>query len=299
MPVDHRGFTINIAIEASLRDDQRWDGSWKRVGISTEDESTRDFGTGGKLTGVAKPGTTGPLPDPVTFECRMQGSLVGGDPTYGDRCMVLWLGLEDGRLVSTIQGRLNQKWTTYGLKAFTFAGNSAAADHDRLSARITVPTTTLDMEPCRYVFELEGRRLDEVLVGTYRLTVEVPGRADQQIAGSFDGSWSEGVMHLEHDDRPWFASVEGFQAPASGEHPRLLFRKRDLPALRERSRCPEGQAILKRLRYLLDGQDGQRMTTVFSSADKAYISGGHRNSSWIRLGCIRSVTRRGTGCCIS
>ena len=173
VPVDHRGFTINIAIEASLRDDQRWDGSWKRVGISTEDESTRDFGTGGKLTGVAKPGTTGPLPDPVTFECRMQGSLVGGDPTYGDRCMVLWLGLEDGRLVSTIQGRLNQKWTTYGLKAFTFAGNSAAADHDRLSARITVPTTTLDMEPCRYVFELEGRRLDEVLVGTYRLTVEV------------------------------------------------------------------------------------------------------------------------------
>ena len=58
------------------------------------------------------------------------------------------------------------------------------------------------------------------------------------------------------DNRPWHVRPEGFTAPEPGEHPRLLFRKSDLPALRKKAQTPEGKAILKRLRQLLDGKDG-------------------------------------------
>jgi hypothetical protein len=52
--------------------------------------------------------------------------------------------------------------------------------------------------------------------------------------------------------------VTGFQAPAPGEHPRLFFRKTDLPALRARAKTPEGQAILARCRQLLGGAKSAR-----------------------------------------
>jgi len=278
VPRDHRGYTIVFEVDAALKGGDQWDGRWKLVAVNSKDVSTKDFGKGGKFTGTAKAGATPKLPEPVTFECKMQGSLVGGDPAYGGRCMVLWLGLENGKLVSTIHGSLSQKNEFYGRTGFTFEGNTASADHDRLTAHVTVPTKTLDMEPCRYVFEIDGRRMDEVLVGTYKLTVEIDGKPDVSIDGSFDGSWSQGVTHLKADGRPWFAEVKGFKPPAAGEHPRLLFRRSDLPALRKKAQTPEGKAILKRLGYLLDGKDGQTMTTVFSKATHAYMGGGYSNS---------------------
>jgi len=57
--------------------------------------------------------------------------------------------------------------------------------------------------------------------------------------------------------------MENFTPPNPGEHPRLLFRRTALPTLKEKARTPEGKAILKRLRLLLDGKDGQTMTTLF------------------------------------
>jgi hypothetical protein len=42
----------------------------------------------------------------------------------------------------------------------------------------------------------------------------------------------------------WPAPAPGWKTPASGEHPRLFFRKGDLPALKKRAASPEGKAIL-------------------------------------------------------
>ena len=67
----------------------------------------------------------------------------------------------------------------------------------------------------------------------------------------------------EANDNPWYAPVKDFQPPKQGEHPRLLFRRGDLDELRKKAQTPEGKAILKRLRFLLDGKDGETMTTVF------------------------------------
>ncbi|MFW6106565.1 MAG: hypothetical protein ACOC8H_00220 [bacterium] len=65
--------------------------------------------------------------------------------------------------------------------------------------------------------------------------------------------------YLGNPDAPWPAKVEGHQPVQPGEHPRLLFRESDLPALRKKMNTPEGQAILKRLREQLNGGDGKTM----------------------------------------
>jgi|GEM_PF-4379158 len=199
VPANHRDFQVVFDIDATLNGSDKLEGSYKVVSIGTKDETTRDFGKAGRVSGSAELKTQAALPDPVTFRCNMQGSLVGGDPKYGGRCMVLWLGLENGKLTSTIHGLLSQKFEVYGKEGFTAAGNTATADADRLTAHITVPTKTLDMEPCQYIFDLDGRRLNQVIVGTYKLTVRIDGKADVAIIGSFDGGWSEGVTHLKAD----------------------------------------------------------------------------------------------------
>jgi hypothetical protein len=73
---------------------------------------------------------------------------------------------------------------------------------------------------------------------------------------------------------PLPTDVPAFTPPAPGEHPRLLFRKTDLPALRQRAQTPEGQAILKRLRQLLDGGNGDTFPKIFNASAKA--SAGNR-----------------------
>lgn len=62
------------------------------------------------------------------------------------------------------------------------------------------------------------------------------------------------VLYLHAADiDPWPSSVADWEAPLSGEHPRLFFRRSEIPALRARARTPEGQAILSRLKVLLGG----------------------------------------------
>lgn len=69
---------------------------------------------------------------------------------------------------------------------------------------------------------------------------------------------------------PWPAPVPGHQPLQAGEHPRLFFRKAELAALRARAATPEGQAVLKRLRVLLNGGDGESMPTAMRKPDPPY-----------------------------
>lgn len=76
------------------------------------------------------------------------------------------------------------------------------------------------------------------------------------------------VLPIEAQEKPWPAEVPGFVAPAPGEHPRLFFRKSDLPALRERAKTPEGKAIIARLKVLLGG--GEAMPENYNDQTRAY-----------------------------
>jgi hypothetical protein len=60
-------------------------------------------------------------------------------------------------------------------------------------------------------------------------------------------------------DSPWPADVKDWKKPEPGEHPRLLFRKGDVPDIRKRAETPEGKAIVRRLRFLLDGKNGDTL----------------------------------------
>ncbi|HYE19765.1 MAG TPA: hypothetical protein VEA69_15045 [Tepidisphaeraceae bacterium] len=81
------------------------------------------------------------------------------------------------------------------------------------------------------------------------------------------------------DDRhatlgPWPADVADFVPPKPGEHPRLLFRKTDLEAIRKRAQTPEGQAMVSRLRRQLNGSDGESMPKVGGAPAKGDDEGG-------------------------
>jgi hypothetical protein len=54
-------------------------------------------------------------------------------------------------------------------------------------------------------------------------------------------------------DKDWTVPVKGHVPVAPGEHPRLIFRKTDVPELRKRAETPEGKTIMARLKELLDG----------------------------------------------
>jgi hypothetical protein len=68
----------------------------------------------------------------------------------------------------------------------------------------------------------------------------------------------------------WVQPVPGWVPVQAGEHPRLLFRKSDLPALRKRAQTPDGQAILARLKATLGG--GEAMPTILNPAKTSYSS---------------------------
>lgn len=72
--------------------------------------------------------------------------------------------------------------------------------------------------------------------------------------------------------KPWPSPVPGFAAPKPGEHPRLFFRRSDLPKLRARAKTPEGRALLKRLGILLGG--GLTMPEHKNPMTSAYGKGG-------------------------
>ncbi len=93
----------------------------------------------------------------------------------------------------------------------------------------------------------------------------------------FAAKWDGRANSHLHDNSPWPTKVEGHVPVEPGEHPRLFFRKSDLPELRRRAETPEGKQIIKRLRFLLNGSDGESMPPEFNSAKTAYqMTGGQR-----------------------
>ena len=286
VPLDHRSYTIELKIDAALMGADTISGNFEIQKINTRDASAQNMGRNGKVNATVKLEEQPSLPESFTLTCNMQGSLVGGDPAFGDRCMMLALGVENGKLVSTAHATMDKKSRATPYRGFQAEGNFVQAERDRFAARISVPAKTLDMEPCTYVFDIDGHFYDIHIVGVYALTVVIDGKPDISMTGSFDGRVDPGVQRHEVQSgaEPWHVPVAGFKTVKRGEHPRLLFRKSDLPALRRKMKTPEGQAILKRLRYLLDGDQGETMTAVFSPATHAYMGGGYKSTTFDKPG---------------
>ncbi len=275
VPTDHKPFHVTFDIDATVSKDHKITGTWEVVEITSNDQSVKNFGKKGEVDGWSNPKKPLTMPDEVTLSMNMQAALIGGDPDFGNRCMVVWVSSDSNEIVSLSHGLLDKKGRAYQRTPVKIGDSKVTISDKGFSGKVQFPAKTLDMEPCIYTYEFQGVFLNGLAVGKYTATI-VAGDEKKTLEGSFDGRYRKGVDKLAKvDDRPWFTEVKGFEAPKAGEHPRLLFRKSDLPALRKRMKTPEGQAIIKRLRYLLNGSDGETMTKVFSDWTHAYMGGGY------------------------
>jgi hypothetical protein len=99
------------------------------------------------------------------------------------------------------------------------------------AAKITVRLAVADDATApggeaQYVLDLarDGDRFSGTYSGTF---------LGKPVRGAAAGTLSAGVVQ----------PVSGFAAPQTGEHPRLIFRKGDLPMLKARAQTPEGKAM--------------------------------------------------------
>jgi len=113
--------------------------------------------------------------------------------------------------------------------------------------------------------------------GEGRYTVTLAAAADGayhgHFAGDFAGRAAEGPVEGHRDRRLWPRRLADHVPPEPGEHPRLLFRRDDLPELREQAATPRGRAILARLRTMLGvgGENGDRPSTLWDGAGFGFL----------------------------
>ncbi|MFW5840976.1 MAG: hypothetical protein ACOCZE_10380, partial [Planctomycetota bacterium] len=278
IPSNHKPVKVTLDIDATVSKDYKITGDWKVVKAEGDAKAIENLGKSGKVNGWSNPKEPLTMPEDVTLELNLQSALIGGKPEYGNRCMVVWLSSSNDQIISLSHGQLNMKQRAFGRTPVRAEGSSVEINDKGFTASFTIPAMTLDMEPCTYQYQARGVFLNGLTVGSYKATITVDGKVREVIEASFDGRYRQGVDRLEiPEDKPWFVRVEDHKPVKPGEHPRLLFRESDLPALREKMKTPEGKAILKRLGYLLDGKEGQTMTTVFSDATHAYMGGGYKS----------------------
>ncbi|MBD3334311.1 MAG: hypothetical protein GF355_02245 [Candidatus Eisenbacteria bacterium] len=284
IPLSHRSFKIVFDVEAKLNDKGFLDGKWtaKKPDIDEPTLERMNF-TGGTISSFTKPQKKFALPDTVTLNLNMQGVLYGAKPDFKERCMVLSLGFKDGKLVKASHGVMSLKKEVYAQRELSLEGQKFEVSEDGFSGQIRVPSETLDLEPCVYVIDVvKGHFQGGLAVGVNDVTVKREGKEDVKYRSSFDGQWHGGVTKTVYENRlkdKWYVEVKDHDPVKAGEHPRLLFRESDLPKLRERAKTPEGQAILKRLRYLLNAGDGKGPARVYSKATHAYMGGGYSSTS--------------------
>jgi hypothetical protein len=268
VPASHRGFTISLNVDAKLGADNKLSGKYAVARLTCDDATAASFAKEGSISGNCSPGGPMKLPDPVTFNLNFQGALIGGKPDLKERCMVVRLAFRDGKLGAVSHGAMSLKKEAGGMAALPLPEDAITADGDYIKGKVVIPTKTLDLTPVEYTFEFQGCIVANWVAGTYKMTAKQPDLADIVIEGSFDGRFAQGYDAVKQDDRPWYTAVKGFEPVKAGEHPRLMFRKSDVPALRKQAETPEGKALIARLKAQLGG--GEAMPKQRQGSSAAY-----------------------------
>ena len=228
----------------------------------------------GKLGGkLASPKMT-PF-DAATLDLSLTEGLAGeGNPW--DRRLLVRLHVQDGKVTG---GEFSATDLKGAPKLFqTLAAADVQLTQDQFSGEFSFDHEVLGAvgdAQAAYRFTIEGKRVDDLLGGKF--TVKITPKAGKEIVktAGFKGWVKPGgaavarsIWADEKDASPWFVPVKGWRPVKPGEHPRLFFRKSDLPELRHRAETAEGKALLARLRATLGG--GEAMPQHFSKAKRAY-----------------------------
>lgn len=88
------------------------------------------------------------------------------------------------------------------------------------------------------------------------------------------------LVSLMAGEEPWPKPVLGHRPVDPGEHPRLFFRRADLPRIRARAATPQGQALIRRLKAQLGG--GEALPEIRNDMTSGYGKVGPkpRASDW-------------------
>jgi hypothetical protein len=150
------------------------------------------------------------------------------------RDMELELTLRDGQFDKKVWGF-----------AITFnkadhEGDLVAADGDRLTVKMTVCKDKWSpAAPGSAQYQIALKREGDAFRGDYTGTFEYPG-AEGPVKNDVKGKVTGQIYPL------WTQAPPGFKPLEPNEHPRLLFRKSDMPELKKRLETPQGKAILER-----------------------------------------------------
>ena len=128
----------------------------------------------------------------------------------------------------------------------------------------------------------------------YKIDLKRTGLASAMLEGKFEGSFRgeklKGIVIGRIKPLP--AKVPGFEEVTSGEHPRLLFRKKEIPLLREKAKTPAGLAILAQLREKLKAPAAPREKSAHAAAcGLLYILSGDKQQADAAMNIVEAALR--------
>lgn len=183
--------------------------------------------------------------------------------------------VRDGKIVS---GSVGNTWRHNAVRMAPIDVSGLKYERGTVSGKFTVPNRVIHIwgDPdARCEVEYAAVRVQGLVGGSGIFQVvkdgqpvgdlfEAYGRGSARILeGPGDDDIPKPIWHHLVDNAPWWVPAKNYKPVKPGEHPRLYFRKADIPALRKRAQTEEGKAIVARLRLLL-GNDGERLPDRFN-----------------------------------
>jgi hypothetical protein len=273
IPLDRKARTANVSMKATVALGQAGPksipmaGTWSATiaGGEAELRAAKLQGRSeGTLTGFIVPSAV-QAPE-ASFDLMLYDLVPGKTDDPYQRRLEISIGWRDDQVVSARIGSVDIRNHSYDPRRVDLP-REFRAHAERVEGRMQFESDSLDGETVRFDIGVSGQRVEDWVVGTWSGTV----------AGVSCGGYLRGevgktafVYDAAEEARPWFVEVPGHKPVAPGEHPRLFFRKGDLPALRKRAESPEGRVIVRRLRELLNGSDGESLPTSYNPALRAY-----------------------------
>lgn len=213
------------------------------------------------LLGLALAGTARAAEPPRTGSVMLtlESGVVPAEANAREtRDMELELTLRDGTFEPQVWGY-----------AMTFnradhEGRIVSDDGGTLTVRLTLNRDKwFPKTPGEAEYRIALQREGDTYTGSYTGTFAYPG-AEGEIKRDVKGKVTGKVSPL------WSGPAPGFKKMEPNEHPRLIFRKSDLPLLKKRLETPEGKAIMARFLAVLPQQRAPK-----GNKSEAYFPAGY------------------------
>lgn len=179
----------------------------------------------------------------VRYELHLHGAVFHGDAPGPDAPTLMFDIQRDGQTWSRGWATVGDVWKS----AHPGYVTSSTATDDTLQLKMDV-----DVRPDTWARE-----------GFGQYVISLKKSAEGRFEGGYTGTF-KGVTLKGKADARVLPAAKVYQPPvANGEHPRLLFRKADLPALQAKAKTPFGQGALKAMEERAEKNDLVAMGVLY------------------------------------